>query len=153
MDLNFTYSDNNSPNFAGMFKRVYEHVSERRTQREENDKQAVRTKAEAEAVQRSTTKTVQTVESYQGNPGIDSKKPKPLRDDWQMVGQPRQFNRAPRVLRPGQPAQSEYAPEKPKSATPRSIRPGVSSGAQYPEPPKKPRAPRAPRKPQGSAQP
>ena len=145
MDLNFTYSDNNSPNFAGMFKRAYEHVSERRKQREENDKQAVRTKTEAEAVQKSTTHTVQTVESW----GVDSKKPKPLREDWQMVGQPRQFKPAPRRLSPGQ-GTSVYDPAPAKPRTPTSIKPGQSQGANYPKPPKKPRAPR---RPQGAPQP
>lgn len=30
MDLHFTYSDNNSPNFAGLFKRGYERLTEKR---------------------------------------------------------------------------------------------------------------------------
>lgn len=142
MDTNFTYTNNNSPNFAGMLTTLYDRVAERRKAKEENDKHAKATQDAAEAAQKSTATPV-----HREYVGVDSKKRSPLSEDWQMVGQPKQFNRAPRVLRPGQPASSEYDAEKAKAVTPKSIRPGVSDGAQYPPKPKKPRAPRRPQNP------
>lgn len=141
MDLNFTYSDNNSPNFAGIFSRVYERISDRSRAKSENDAHAQSTQRSAESMQKSTSNTVQTFE-YQG---IDSKKKPPLSEDWQMVGQPRQFGRTPTSIRPGQPSESRYPAPKPARRTPTSLRPGVR--ATYPQPPQAPKKPRAPRTP------
>lgn len=44
MDLNFTYSDNTSPNFAGIFSRAYERVNERREQKKSAATEPAKTK-------------------------------------------------------------------------------------------------------------
>lgn len=40
MDLNFQYSNNNSPNFAGIFARTYERINENRQERKAKTKAA-----------------------------------------------------------------------------------------------------------------
>lgn len=139
-----TYSNNSSPDFRGMVGRMFDRIDSRAKQKAENDAHAKKTQETAESMQTGVAQSVPQVGQNTPRWGVDHRK-KPLREDWPFVGQPRQFGKAPRVLRPSQPSQSEYLPDKPKQPTPTRIKPGVSGSAVYPKPPAKPRAPRKPR--------
>jgi hypothetical protein len=119
MDLNFSYSDNSSPNFAGILTRAYDRYQERKTAKEEADKAASENRETAEKSQEGIANSTPTLQNTPRRitPG---RSPSPVKAN--TGGTSKQFTRiqkpatpAARKINPGNPAAPAVKPANPYS--------------------------------------